>query len=97
MSEDAVQTFASVWDALEGTADEAAHMRLRSELMIAVQSAVQGWRLPQVDAARRLGVTDSRLDDLLRGRVDPFDLDTLVRLTEHAGLAIRLEVTPKAA
>ena len=86
------QVFASVWDALEDSPAEAANMRLRSELMIAVQEAIAGWELVQAEAARRLGVTQPRLNDLLRGRVGKFSLDALILLAERAGLSVRLEV-----
>jgi predicted XRE-type DNA-binding protein len=95
MSDEPVQTFASVWDALE-TPEEATNMRLRSELAVAVRAAVEGWKLMQVQAAARLGVTQPRLNDLLRGRVDRFSLDALVGLAAHAGLAVRMEVTRAA-
>ena len=47
----------------------------------------------QMDAARRLGVTQPRLNDLLRGRVGKFSLDALVALAARAGLAVHLEIT----
>lgn len=90
-------SFASVWDALEETSEAAAHMRLRSELAIAVRAAVEAWRLTQAEAARRLGVTQPRLNDLLRGRVARFSLDALVGLAERAGLSVRLEVGRETA
>ena len=96
MSREPVQTFASVWDALEETPEAAANMRLRSELMIAVRAAVERWQMTQAQAARRLGVTRPRLNDLLRGRTARFSLDALVGLSEHAGFAVRLEIAPAA-
>lgn len=92
MSDEPVQTFASVWDALEETPEEAANMRLRSELAIRVRAAVEEWKLTQAQAARRLGVTQPRLNDLLRGRVDRFSLDALVGLADRAGLKVRMEI-----
>lgn len=92
MLDEPVQNFASVWDAIEETPDAAATMRLRSELMIAVQTAVENWNLTQAQAAARLGVTQPRLDDLLRGRIARFSLDALVGLAQHAGLAVHLEI-----
>lgn len=97
MTGEPVQTFASVWDALEETPEEAAHMRLRSELAIAVRRAVEGWQITQAQAAHRLGVTQPRLNDLLRGRVPKFSLDALVGLEERAGLAVHMEITPAIA
>ncbi len=80
------QVFASVWDALEDSPAEAANMRLRSELIIAVKQAVAGWGLTQAEAARRLDVTQPRLNDLLRGRIGKFSLNTLILLAKRAGL-----------
>jgi predicted XRE-type DNA-binding protein len=97
MSDEPVQTFASVWDALEGTPEEAVNMRLRSDLMIAVRDVVSGWQVTQAEAAGRLGVTQPRLNDLLRGRAGRFSLDALVALAERAGLAVRMEIARAAA
>ena len=91
------QVFASVWDALEDSPAEAANMRLRSELMIAVQGAVAGWGLTQVEAAGRLEVTQPRLNDLLRGRVGKFSLDALILLAGRAGLSVRVQIERAAA
>ena len=91
------QVFASVWDALEDSPAEAANMRLRSELMIAVQEAVASWGLTQDEAAGRLEVTQPRLNDLLRGRVSKFSLDALILLAERAGLSVRVQIERAAA
>jgi predicted XRE-type DNA-binding protein len=89
---DSVQMFASVWDALEDSPEEAAVMRLRSELMIAVQEAVASWGLTQAQAAQRLDVTQPRLNDLLCGRISKFSLDALSVLAERAGLSVRVQI-----
>ena len=60
---------------------EAENMKLRSTLMIAISEAVSAWHVTRIDAARRLGVTQPRLNDLLRGRVGKFSLDALVALS----------------
>ena len=91
------QVFASVWDALEDSPAEAANMRLRSKLMIAVQEAVAGWGLTQAEAARQLDVTQPRLNDLLRGRIGKFSLDALILLAERAGLSVRVQIERAAA
>jgi predicted XRE-type DNA-binding protein len=90
------QVFASVWEALEDT-PAAASMRLRSDLLIAVQEVVAGWGVTQAEAARRLDVTQPRLNDLLRGRIEKFSLDALVLLAARAGLEVHLEITGAAA
>ncbi len=91
------QVFASVWDALEDSPAEAANMRLRSELMSAVKQAVAGWGLTQAEAARRLEVTQPRLNDLLRGRIGNFSLDALIVLAIRAGLSVRVQIEQAAA
>jgi predicted XRE-type DNA-binding protein len=86
------RTFASVWDALEDTAAEAANMRARSELMIALRTRIEGWKVSQTVAAQRLGLTQPRLNDLMRGRIDKFSLDALINVAGRAGLAVRLQI-----
>ena len=91
------QVFASVWDALEDSPAEAANMRLRSELMIAIRQVVAGWSVTQAAASRRLEVTQPRLNDLLRGRINNFSLDALIVLAARAGLEVRVQIERAAA
>ena len=91
------QVYESVWDVLESSPAEAAHMEMRSELMIAIHQAVAGWGLTQAEAAKRLAVSQPRLNDLLRGRVGKFSLDALVGLATRAGLSLRIEISRPAA
>lgn len=88
--------FASVWDALEDNAADAANMRARSELMIALRNKIEGWKINQTAAATRLGLTQPRLNDLMRGRIDKFSLDALINLARPAGLAVRLQIKDAA-
>ncbi len=90
------QTFDNVWDALENTPTEAANMSMRSAVLIAVEQKVRGWNVTQAEAARRLGITQPRLNDLLRGRIANFSLDALVGLAAQAGLTIRLDIADAA-
>jgi predicted XRE-type DNA-binding protein len=90
------RTYRSVWDALEESPEQAANMRLRSELMIALRAQVEAWGTTQARAARRLRITQPRLNDLLRGRIDKFSLDALVGLAGQAGLEVRLRVRAAA-
>jgi predicted XRE-type DNA-binding protein len=86
------QTFENVWDALEDSPAEAANMAARSGLMIALQETVATWPLTQAEAAKRLGITQPRLNDLLRGRIGKFSLDALMNLAAAAGLSVTLQV-----
>jgi predicted XRE-type DNA-binding protein len=84
------QTFANVWDAIEDSPEEAATMTMRSNVMIAISKAVRGWNTTQARAARRLGITQPRLNDLLHGKINKFSLDTLMTLATRAGLILLL-------
>jgi len=90
------QSFENVWDALSDTSAEAASMTMRSELMIAVDQRVRSWNVTQAMAARRLEITQPRLNDLLRGKIDKFSLDTLIDLAAKAGLSVRLDIAQAA-
>ena len=89
-------TFASVWDAIEPTPAESENMKLRSALMMALERhiRVKGWT--QAEAARRLGITQPRVSDLKRGKINLFALDTLVNLVVTAGLQVELHVREAA-
>ena len=91
------QQFANFWDAVEQNPGEAAVMKARSGLMIAIQEAVAGWKLTQAEAAKRLGVTQPRMNDLLRGRIDKFSLDALMILASSAGLSVEWRIAKTAA
>jgi predicted XRE-type DNA-binding protein len=91
------QRFDSVWDAIETLPAEAANMRARSDLMLALREMVEGWEVTQAEATGRLGVTQPRLNDLLRGRIAKFSLDALINLAARTGLGVRVEVIRPAA
>lgn len=84
--------FETIWDALENSAAEAVNMKARSGLMIAIQETVTDWKLTQAEAAKRLGVTQPRMNDLLRGRIDKFSLDALMILATGAGLTVEWRI-----
>jgi predicted XRE-type DNA-binding protein len=92
-----VQVFDSVWDALEDTPAQAANMRLRSELMISIRQEVIRWGVTQAASARRLEITQPRLSELLRGRINHFSLDALAVLAARAGLDVQVRIVPVAA
>ena len=85
-------SFASVWNAIEDTPAEAENMKLRSSLMMALEQHIraQGWT--QAEAARRLGVTQPRVSDLLRGKIGLFGLDTLVNMVVAAGMRVEMQI-----
>lgn len=72
-------------------------MKARSELMLAIRETVEGWNSTQAVAGRRLGLTQPRTNDLVRGRINKFSLDALINLAARAGLTVRVEVVRPAA
>jgi predicted XRE-type DNA-binding protein len=86
------QKFDSVFDALEDTPQAAANMRARADLLRAVTLQIASWNLSQDDAAKRLGLTRPRLNDLLRGKLGKFSLDALVNISTAAGLVLAISV-----
>ena len=86
------QTFESVWDALEESAEASASMQVRAALMIEVQRYVNEGGLTQIQAAKRLGITQPRLNDLLRGKIDKFSVDALINMLAKAGKRVRVKV-----
>ena len=91
------QRYASVWDAIEPSRAAAANMKARAETMIAIRETVAAWGVTQSAAAKRLGLTQPRMNDLLRGRINKFSLDALINLAMRAGLDVRVEVVRPAA
>lgn len=88
--------FASVWDAIESDPGQAENMKLRSRLMMALRDHISQEGLSQAAAAKLLGVTQPRVSDLVRGKIDLFSLDTLVNMLAAAGLHIELQVARAA-
>ena len=86
------QRYASVWDAIENTPAEAENMKLRSELMIALSHHLTRAKMTQAQAAKLFGVTQPRVSDLVRGKINLFGLDALVNMATAAGLHVEIKV-----
>ena len=76
---------------------EAENLLLRSQLMSAVMDVIARRRLTQTRAAKLFGVTQPRISDLNRGKIDRFTLDALVNMLAHAGVKVRLVIGRSAA
>jgi predicted XRE-type DNA-binding protein len=86
------QRFSSVWDAIEDTPEEAENMKLRSVLLTALKNHLARTEMSQAQAAKLLGVTQPRVSDLMRGKINLFALDALVNMATAAGLQIEMRV-----
>jgi len=90
------ETFNSVWDALSDTVQEAENLKLRSALLYAIRKTIEEWNLSQEQAAKRLGLTRPRTNDLLRGKLSKFSLDALVNIAANAQLHVELTLKKAA-
>jgi predicted XRE-type DNA-binding protein len=91
------QRFVSVWDAIEDTPREAASMRARSALMMELENIIKRRGITQAEAATLFGVTQPRISDLMRGKINLFSLDCLMDMATAAGLDPRVTIKrPKA-
>jgi predicted XRE-type DNA-binding protein len=84
--------YASVWDVLADTPKQAANLRVRAELMQQVAAIVKKKHWTQTEAARHCGITQPRMNDLLRGRVSRFSLDALVNIATAIGRRVHVEL-----
>ena len=90
------RTSGNVYRDLGFPAEEADHLKIRSSLMVHLRQIIETRGLSQAEAARLFGVTQPRVSDLVRGRIDLFSIDTLVDLLARAGVKVRLEVSASA-
>ena len=87
------QRFNSVWDALENTPEQAACMRVRSDLMMALTEVIRGRGMTQDEAATLFGVTQPRISDLMRGKITLFSIDTLIDMAATANMSPTIKVS----
>jgi predicted XRE-type DNA-binding protein len=74
--------------------DEAENLKIRADLMIELTKVIEDQELTQSSAAKLLGVTQPRISDLIRGKIDRFSVDTLIEMLGHAGARVSVVVTP---
>ncbi len=74
--------------------EEAEHLLVRADLMIQVQKLIASRRLKQREVAKVLRVSQPRVSDLLRGRIDLFSTDALIDMLTRLGAHVRLSVKP---
>lgn len=96
MSELEMQEFTNVWDAIAETPEEAANLTLRSDLMDEIETIVKQHGWTQKEAAKQCGVTQPRMNDLLRGRISKFSIDALVNIASRLGRKVRVSLEDAA-
>ncbi len=91
-----VEAYDNVWDAIENDAAVAENLKLRSVLMIAIKNHIRREAWTQAEAAKLLGVTQPRISNLMRGKINSFGLDMLVKMAIAAGLQVSMKVKKAA-
>ena len=76
-------------------AAEAENLRIRTELMARLCRLIERERLTQAAAARLFGVTQPRVSDLVRGRIDLFSIDALVKMLARAGVRLTVKASSR--
>lgn len=76
--------------------DEAENLKIRADLMIELTQLIEAEGLTQAAAARLLGVSQPRISDLTRGKIDRFSVDTLIEMLGHAGASVSVVVTSRS-
>ena len=74
--------------------EEAQHLLVRSKLMIEIEKIVKARGLTQAAAAKAMGVSQPRVSDLMRGKVELFSADTLIDMLARLGFTVRLALAP---
>lgn len=87
-----LQSFESVWDALEDDPVKAENMKLRSALIIAISEYIENSGLTQVEAARKLHITQPRVSALVKGKIEEFRLDALINMAHRLGLHVTMQI-----
>ena len=89
-----LELHASVWDAISDTPEQSANLRMRAELMQQIAAIVKAGAWTQTEAAARCGVTQPRMNDLMRGRLSRFSLDALVNMAAACGARVEISLQP---
>ena len=92
MTKKVTRSSGSVFEDLGFAPEEAEHLRIRSALMATIRKVIEERGLTQARAAVLLGVSQPRVSDLVRGKIDLFSIDMLVEMLARAGVRIELVV-----
>ena len=86
------ERFDNIWDAIADTPAQAENLKLRSALMTELCDFIKAEGLTQKQAAKKFGVTQPRISDLVRGKIDLFGIDTLGSMAATAGLKVEIHI-----
>jgi len=87
-----VEKFENVFDAIAISSGEALNMKLRAGMILEIRAKIEAGGWTQVETAKRLGISQPRVSDLLNGKLSKFSLDALVNMLGALGGDIKLKV-----
>lgn len=90
-----VETFKNVWDALIKDPAERELCKLKSELMILVEQYINNNNITQDQAAELMGVTQSNISNIVRGKMNQITIDKLVKMLTRVDISIEIEIGEK--
>lgn len=93
MAHDVQASSGNVFSDLGFPEEEALNLRVRADLMIEISKLIDERSLTQVTAAKLLKVTQPRISDLVRGKIDRFSIDSLIEMLGHAGASVSFVVS----
>jgi predicted XRE-type DNA-binding protein len=91
MSKDIVKSSGNVFADLGFSPEEAAILQMRADLMVKLRKVIKARKLTQAKAAKLLGVSQSRVSDLVRGKWEKFSLEMLITLATRAGIRVQIK------
>ncbi len=91
MSKDIVHSSGNVFVDLGFSPEEAAILQMRADLMADLRKVIKARKLTQAKAAKLLGVSQSRVSDLVRGKWEKFSLEMLITLATRAGIRVHIK------
>lgn len=97
MSTKANRSTGNVFRDLGFSAEVAGSLRIRADLMMRLRQLIERRKLTQAAAAKLLHVTQPRISDLVRGKIDLFSIDTLIDMLARAGMRVRVTIQPSSS
>ena len=92
MDEPIIESSGNVFADLDLEPAEAAILHMRAKLMNYLRLYIQSSGMTQMEAAEELGIAQSRVSDLMRGKWEKFSLEMLITLEARAGRQVTLEL-----
>lgn len=86
------ETFKNVWDALEDDPAARESLKIKSRMMLDIEQHIKSMGITQAQAAKKMGVTQPRVSDLVNGKIDRFTIDMLITMLARLGLHVEIKL-----